>query len=86
MFQVKIEKKFKDLPKVFGITDDILIVDDNTEDRDHNKMLKCVMHICSQENLKANKNKCNFRCTRILLFRKIIPRYGVQQTQGNCVS
>ena len=36
------------------------------------------MHRCWWQNLKLNKNKCQFRGTRILFFGEIISRDGVQ--------
>ena len=40
MLQWNIYKIFKDLPNVFGIVDDILIVVYNIDSRDHGKALK----------------------------------------------
>ena len=68
MFQKKIIKIFKGLPNVFGIADDILIVGSNADGRDHDRILRQVMQVCHQENLKLNNNNCHFRCTKIPLF------------------
>ena len=38
MFKKKL-MKFKDLPNVFGIADDILIVGYDSDGKDHNKMI-----------------------------------------------
>ena len=40
MFQWKIDEIFKDLPNVFGIADDMLIVDYDADGRDHDRTLK----------------------------------------------
>ena len=39
MFQWKIDEIFKDLPNVFGITDDILIVGYDNDDKNHDNTL-----------------------------------------------
>ena len=46
MFQQKIDEISKDVPNVFGIADDILIVGYNADGRDHDKTLKKVIKIC----------------------------------------
>ena len=78
MIQWKISDIFKDLPNVFDIADNIFAVGYDANGRDHNKTLKWVMQIFQWENLKLNKNKCLFRCTKILFFREIITRDGLQ--------
>ena len=40
MFQHKIDEIFKDLPNVFGITDDILVVGYDGDGKDHDKTLR----------------------------------------------
>ena len=69
---------FKELPNVFGIVDDILIVDDDADGKDYNRMLKQVMQICCKENLELNKEKCDFRWLRASFFSETISRCGVQ--------
>ena len=39
MFQRKLDEIFKDLPNVFGITDDILVVGCDVCDKDHDNRL-----------------------------------------------
>ena len=68
MFQRKIDELFKGIPKMFGITDDILIAGFDELDRDHNEAVVKVIEICRKANLKLNKDKCHFRCTSILFF------------------
>ena len=70
MFRQKVDKIFKDLHKVFGITDDILIVGYDADGRDLERILRQVMLICHQENSKLNKNKCHFRCMWELFLEK----------------
>ena len=51
MFQCKINKIFKDLPNVFGIVDDILVVGYNSDGKDHDETLWQVLHLwcpCNQ--------------------------------------
>ena len=45
MFQWKVSGIFKDLLNIFGVADDILIVEYDTDGRDHDKTLKWVMQI-----------------------------------------
>ena len=66
MFQRKIDELFQGLSNVFGIADDILTPGFNNMDRDHDATLDKVLRICRQPNLKFNKDKSLFRCTRIL--------------------
>ena len=40
MFQRKIDESFNDMPNVFGITDDILVVGYEDNDKDHNKTVQ----------------------------------------------
>ena len=56
MFQQKIDEIFKDLPNVFGITDDILVVGYDANGRDHDKTLTGVMHICWHKKFQLYKN------------------------------
>ena len=46
MFQRKIDKIFKDLPNVFSIADDILVVGYDRDDKDHNGTLQRVLQVC----------------------------------------
>ena len=84
IFQQIIDEIFKDISNVFGIAA-VLIVGYDTNGIDHDKTLKWVMQIFLQENLKANKNNCYFRCTRIIFFEEIISKMEYIQTQENCV-
>ena len=53
MFQTKIYKIFKDLPNVFGIADDILVVGYEADGKDHDKILQRVLKMCRQVNQKT---------------------------------
>ena len=68
MVQRNIDKKFKKLPNVFSITDDILIVRYDSDDADHDRILCSMLQICGEENLKLNEDKCNIRFANILFF------------------
>ena len=59
----KTDKIFKDLPNVFGITDDILVVGYDRDGKDHDDTLQGVLQVYRQVNLKLNKDNCCFRCT-----------------------
>ena len=79
MFQHKIDEIFNDIPNVFGIADDILVVGYDKDGSDHNKAVYKVLRQCQDVNLKLNKEKCHFRCTSIPFFGEVVSRDGVQQ-------
>ena len=78
MFQRKIDKIFKDLPVVFGIGDDILVVGYDRDGKDHDETLQRVLQTYRQVNLKLNEDKCYFRCVEALIFVEIITRNDVK--------
>ena len=78
IFQRKIDKIFKELPNVFSIANDILVVGYGADDKDHEETLQRVLQICTQVNLKLNKDKCHFRCTSVPFFGEIILQHGVK--------
>ena len=45
-FQQNIDEIFKDLPNVFGLADNIIIVGNDTDNRDHDKSIIWVIKIC----------------------------------------
>ena len=81
IFQRKIDEIFKDLPNVFSIADEILVVGYEADCKDHNKTLWRVLQICRQVNLKLNKDKCPFKCTSVQFFEEIISWHGVKPDQ-----
>ena len=78
IFQHKIDEIFNDMPNVFGITDDILVIGYDEDGADHDAAVNKVLRWCREVNLKLNKDKCHFRCTSIPFFSKVISREGVQ--------
>ena len=74
MFQRKIDEIFNDMPNVFGITDDLLIVRYEDDGRDHDDIVQKVLQRCRKVNLKINKDKCHFRCISVLFFGEVISR------------
>ena len=78
MFQRKIDKTFKDLPSMFGIADNFLVVGYDSNGKDHDDTLEQVLQICRQLNLKLNKDKFHFRCTSVSFFGKVIYRHSIQ--------
>ena len=78
MFQCKINEIFNDMPNVFGIADDILVIGYNKDGADHDKAVYNVLRWCQDVNLKLNKDKCHFRCTSIQFFGKVVSREGIQ--------
>ena len=49
---LQIDEIFKELPNVFSVTDDILIVGYNADGKEHGRILRWVMQICHKETLK----------------------------------
>ena len=78
MFQCKIDEIFSDMPNVFGIADDILVIEYDDNGADHDAVVHKVLQRCKEVNLKLNKEKCHFRCTPIPFFREVILRREVQ--------
>ena len=77
MFQHKTDEIFSDMPNVFGIVDDILVIGYDKIEQTMMKVHK-VLRWCKEVNLKLNKDKCHFRCTSILFFGEVVSREGVQ--------
>ena len=80
MFQCKIDEIFNDMPNIFGITNDILVIGCDNNDTDHNETVCKVLQRCKEVNLRLNKEKCHFRCTYIPFFGEVILRREVLQT------
>ena len=78
MFQHKIDKILNDMPNVFGIADDILVIGYNDDGPDQDAMVHKVLQRCEEVNFKLNKEKCHFRCTFTPFFGEVISRRGVQ--------
>ena len=55
MFQGKISEIFNDMPNVFGIADDILVVGYEDDGRDHDESVQKVLQRCRKVNLKLIK-------------------------------
>ena len=73
MLQRNTDEIFKILPNAFGIAGDILVVGYDIDGKDHNDSWQKVVHICRQENLKLNKDKCHFRSTSVPFLAKSYP-------------
>ena len=78
MFQCKLDEIFNDMPNVFGIMDNILVIGYDNDGTDQDAMVHKVLQRCKEVNLKLNKEKCHFRCTSIPFFEEVILRRGVQ--------
>ena len=63
---------------VFGIANDISVVGYKAEGKDHDETLQRVLQICTQVNLKLNKDKCHFRYTSVPFFGEIISQHRVK--------
>ena len=59
---------------VYDIAIDILIVRYDTDGWDHDRSLRQVMQICHEKNLKWNKNKYHFRCTKMVFCQELEPK------------
>ena len=55
MFQCKIDEIFNNMPNVFGIADDILVIGYDKNGADHDKAVYSVLRQCQDVNLKLNK-------------------------------
>ena len=55
MFQCKIDEIFSDVPNVFGIVDDILVIGYDNNGADHDAAVHRVLQRCEEVNLKLNK-------------------------------
>ena len=78
MFQQKLDEIFKDIPKIFGIEDDIQILEYDADGRDHKRTIRQVIKICFQDNLKLNKSNCHLTCMKIPFLGEAISREEVQ--------
>ena len=78
MFQHKIDEIFNDMPNVFGIADNILVIGYDKDGTDNNEAVYNVLRWCQDVNLKLNKDKRHFRCTSIPFFGEVVSREGIQ--------
>ena len=76
-FQCKIKEIFNDMPNVFGIADDILVIGYDEDGTDDNEAVYNMLRHCKEVNLKLNKDKCHFRCMSTPFFGKIVSRKGI---------
>ena len=74
----KIDKIFNDMPNVFGIADDILVIGYDDDGTDHDATVPKVLQRCEEVNFKLNEEKCHFRCTSIPFFGEVVSRREVQ--------
>ena len=72
MFQCKIDEIFIDIPNVFGIADDILVIGYDKDRTDHDKTVYKVLRWCQDVHLKLNKDKFRHRCMSIYLPKMFI--------------
>ena len=78
IFQRKIDQIFNDMPNVYGIADDILVIGYDEDGADHDEAVSSVLKQCQDVNLKLNKDKCYFRCMSMTFFGKVVSREGIQ--------
>ena len=83
IIQHKIDKIFSDMPNIFGITDDILVIGYKGNGTDYDTVVHIVLQRCKKVYLKLKKEKCHFRCTSIPFFGEAILRRGVQPDPQN---
>ena len=78
MFQCNIDETLYDIPNVFGIADDILMIGYDKDKTDHDETVYKVLKCCQDGNWKLNKEKCHFRCMAIPFFGEVVSKDGVQ--------
>ena len=78
MFQHKINKIFNDMPNVFGIANNILVIGYDKDRTGNNEAVCSILKWCQDVNLKLNKDKCHFRCMSIPFFGEVMSREGVK--------
>ena len=78
MFQCKIDEMFSDMPNMFGIADDILVIGYDEDGADHDAAAHKVLQWCEEVTLNLNKEKYHLRCMSIPFFGELISRKGVQ--------
>ena len=78
MFPAQNRRNLNDMPNIFGIIDDILVIGYDEDGTDHDAAVHKVFRWCKEVNLKLNKYKCHFRCMSILFFGEVILREGIQ--------
>ena len=83
LFQCKIDEISNDIPNVFCIADDILVIGYDKDKIDYDKAVYKVLRQCQDVNLKLNKEKCHFRCTSIPFFSEVVSRCGMQPDPQN---
>ena len=84
MFQQKIDEIFSDMPNVFGIADNIIVIGYDVDGADFDAAVHKVLQWCKEVNLKLNKEKCHFRCTTIPFFGKVISKIESIQIHKRC--
>ena len=60
------------MPNVFGIADDNLFAGFDEQGQDYDETVEKILWLCRQANLKLNKDKCLFRCTKIRFFGSVM--------------
>ena len=78
MFQCKFDEIFNNMPNVFSIADNILVIGYDKDGTDHDEAVYKVLRWCQDVNLKLNKDKCHLRCMSIPFFGKVVSREGIQ--------
>ena len=69
MFQHKIDELFNDMPNVFGIADDILVIGYDKDRTDHDEAVYKVLRWCQDINLKLKTNVISGPCQYHFLVR-----------------
>ena len=83
-FKCKINEIYNDIPNLFGIADDILVIGYEKDGADHDEAVYSVLKWCQDGNLKLNKDKYHFRCTSntILSQSSVKGRHPPRSTKG----
>ena len=76
MLRRKVDEICKDMPNISGIADDTVIIGHDKNGCKHDTMLKSVIKICQNENIKIKSNVIS-GIQRLHFFTEIISRLGV---------
>ncbi|KAL0894614.1 hypothetical protein ABMA27_013176 [Loxostege sticticalis] len=76
IFQKYSEKTFGDIPGVVIYCDDLLICAEN--EKDHDKILKCVLERAKESNVKFNKRKFQYKLPEVKYFGHIFSKEGMK--------
>ena len=78
MFQHKIDEICNNMPNIFGIADDILMIRYDKNGADQYEAVYSMLRHCQDVNLRLNKEKCHLKCTSVPFFGEVVSREDIQ--------